>query len=107
MDIYDKIYEIYTKLKDNDFYCTNFYPVIDKTTIKCSRVTQFESMQPFSEIILRFENKKDNFDIGLFFNGKLYKYWYVENVEDFDKTMNKIIEVLKEKNLNKYVDLLL
>lgn len=102
----DKIYEIYQKLKDNGFYCVCGYYEITPKTIKLSNITQFEVAQPFDEIVLRFEHFNENYDLGLYFYGKLYKFYTIITPEDFDNVMTSIITVLRERKFDKYADLL-
>lgn len=104
-EVYDKICQLYYKLNDT-FYCVNglsnpFTP----ETIRLSNVSQFISER--DEFILRFEHfDKKYINLGIFFNGMSYKYIKLESEKDFDSAMIEIKELLNERNLTKYSELL-
>ena len=104
-EIYEKICQLYYKLNDT-FYCVNGLPnPFTPETIKLSNVSQFISER--DEFILRFEHfDKKYINLGIFFNGMSYKYIKLESEKDFDSAMIEIKELLNERNLTKYSELL-
>ena len=104
-ELYEKICQLYYKLNDT-FYCVNSLPnPFTPETVKLSNVSQFFSEK--DEFILRFEHfDKTCFNLGIFFNGMAYKYIKLESEKDFDSAMIEIKELLNERNLIKYSELL-
>ena len=104
-ELYEKICQLYYKLNDT-FYCVNSLPnPFTPETVKLSNVSQFFSEK--DEFILRFEHfDKTCFNLGIFFNGMAYKYIKLESEQDFDSAMIEIKELLNERNLIKYSELL-
>lgn len=104
-ELYEKICQLYYKLNDT-FYCVNSLPnPFTPDSIRLSNVSQFFSEK--DEFILRFEHfDKTCFNLGIFFNGMAYKYIKLESEKDFDSAMIEIKELLNERNLTKYSELL-
>ena len=104
-ELYEKICQLYYKLNDT-FYCVNSLPnPFTPETVKLSNVSQFFSEK--DEFILRFEHfDKTCFNLDIFFNGMAYKYIKLESEKDFDSAMIEIKELLNERNLIKYSELL-
>ena len=104
-ELYEKICQLYYKLNDT-FYCVNSLPnPFTPETVKLSNVSQFFSEK--DEFILRFEHfDKTCFNLGIFFFVFAYKYIKLESEKDFDSAMIEIKELLNERNLIKYSELL-
>ncbi len=107
MEIYEKIYDLYLKLKDT-FYCSCSYEEINPTTIMCSSVIQFSARDPFDEVIFRFEHnqKTDTYSLGLYVYGVKCKFWQINNSEEYDNAMLRAIDILRDENMDKYVELI-
>lgn len=104
-ELYEKICQLYYKLNDT-FYCVNGLPnPFTPDSIRLSNVSQFFSDR--DEFILRFEHfDKTYINLGIFFNGIAYKYIRLESEKDYDAAMIEIKELLNERNLIKYSELL-
>ena len=107
MEIYEKIYDLYLKLKDT-FYCNCSYEEINPATIICSNVIQFSVREPFDEVIFRFEHdqKADTYRLGLYLYGMKRKFWQINNPEEYDDAMIKAIDILRDENMDKYAELI-
>ena len=107
MEIYEKIYDLYLKLKDT-FYCNCGYEKINPATIMCSDVIQFSAVEPFNEVIFRFEHdqKADTYTLCLYLYGVRCKFWRINNPEEYDDAILKAIDILRDENMDKYAELI-